>query len=161
MKHLQYFQKRKPASIEVSVDVRGFGDKCRNGNALKKYKQTLAGKEVSSHNPNVADRIRNYCIYILMFAPTGYAVVGKFKNSFEKNLLATKEGFKILRVIFLAVRNIAPVATCPKIVTQFKTISPELYTQIDTIWMTSDTVVSALWPYPFSLWMPYLRISNN
>ena len=79
-----------------------------------------------------------------MFVLTGHAVVSKFKNFYEKNVLATEDGLNILRVIFLAGSNIAP---------QFKTIAPDLYAQIDTICVTSETVVSALWQYTFSLWL--------
>ena len=68
MKHLQYFQKRKPASIDISVDASGSEGKSHDGSALKRYKQTLADSEALSHNQNVADRVRNYCLHILMFA---------------------------------------------------------------------------------------------
>ena len=157
MKHLQYFQERKPASTEIGVDTPGSKNKTRNGNALKKYRQ------------NVADGIRNYCLYLLMFVLTGYAVVGKIKNFYEKSGLTAKEGLKILRVIFMAVRDIAPqphkiqskIAAfvnhlyygdlSERLFTQFKTIAPDLYAQIDTVTVTSETVVSALWPYTLSL----------
>jgi len=145
MKHFQYFQNRKAASIDNSVDAPGSENKSSNGNAPKGYNQTLAGSETSLDNQNVADRIRSYCLYILMFVLTGHAVVSKFKNFYAKNVLATEDGLKILRVIFLAGSNIAP---------QFKTIAPDLYAQIDTICVTSETVVSALWPYAFSMWLP-------
>ncbi len=79
MKHLQYFQKREPASIAISVMRQDLKNKSRNGNAMKRYKQTLAGSGAYA-NTNVADRIRNYCMYILMFVLTGHAVLGKFKN---------------------------------------------------------------------------------
>ena len=145
MKHLQYFRKRKPASIDISVDASGFENKSRDDNALKIYKQTLAVSAVSSDNRSVADGIRNSCVYILMFVFTGHAIVSKFKNFYAKNVLATEDGLKILRVIFLAGSNIAP---------QFKTIAPHLYAQIDTICVTSEAVVSTLWPYAFSMWLP-------
>ena len=112
-------------------------------------------------------------MFILMFVLTSHAVVGKFKNFYEKNVLATKEGLKILRVIFLAGRNITSAkqqkiqSTITAVVnqlsygdvnerflTQFKTIALDLYVQIDTVSVTSETVVSALWPYTFSLWLP-------
>jgi len=172
MKHFQYFQKRKPASIDISIDASGFEDKSRDDNALKIYKQTLAGSEVSSDNPNVADRIRNSCVYILMFVLTCHAVVSKFKSFFEKNVLATEDGLKILRVIFLVGRNIGPSqqqniqsaitafvnqlsygVLSERLLTQSKTIAPGLYSQIDTVVGTSETVVSALWQNTFSLWL--------
>ena len=145
MKHFQYFQKRKAASIDNSVDAPRFENKSLNDDALKGYNQTLAGSEASSGTQNVADRIRNYSLYILMFFFTGHAIVSKFKNFYAKNILATEDGLKILRVIFLAGSNIAP---------QFKTIAPHLYAQIDTICVTSEAVVSTLWPYAFSMWLP-------
>lgn len=167
MKHLQYSQKRKPASIDVSADAPGSQNKSPY---LKRYKQEVAGSEVSSHSPNVADRIRNYCLYILMFVLTGHAIVDKIKNAYEKNVLATKEGLKILRVIFFAGRNITPAqqqkiqstiaafvdhvsyGDLPeRFLTQFRIIAPDLFAQIDTVIVTSETVVSALWPYTFSL----------
>ncbi len=144
MKHFQYFRKRKPASIDNSVDAPGTENKSRNDDALKGYNQTLAGSAASSDNQNVADRIRNYCVYILMFVLACHAVVSKFKNFYAKNVLATEDGLKILRVIFLAGSNIAP---------QFKTIALDLYAQIDTVIVTSETVVSALWQYTFTLWL--------
>src|SRR5688572_15047071 len=105
MKHLQYFQERQPASIAISRDAPGSEERSRKGNDLKRYKQTLSASE-GSCNLNVAGRIRNYCLFILMFVLTSHAVVGKFKNSFEKNVLATKEGLKVLRLIFLVGRSI-------------------------------------------------------
>ena len=172
MKHLQYFQKREPASIAISSDAPGSVEKSRHGNAMKSYKQTLAGTD-GSCNLNVAGRIRNYCMFILMFVLTSHAVVGKFKNSFEKNVLATKEGLKILRVIFLVGRSITSAkqqkiqSSITAVVNQlsygdvnerfftpFKATALDLYLQIDTACVTSETVVSALWPYVFSLWLP-------
>ena len=144
MKHLQYFRKRKPASIDISVDASGFENKSRDDNALKIYKQTLAGSEGSSNNPGVADGIRNSCVCVLMFVLTCHAVVSKFKNSYAKDVFATEDGLKILRLIFLACSNIAP---------QFKTIAPDLYAQIDTVIVTTEAVVSALCQYAFSLWL--------
>jgi len=167
MKHLQYFQKRKPASIDDSFDVPGSENKSQ-----KVYNQTLAGSEDSSRSQNVADRLRNYCVYILMLALTCHAGVSKCKNSFAKNVLATEDGLKILRVIFLARRNIAlshhqkiqSTITAfvnqlsygdpsERLLTQFKTLAPGLYAQIDTVVVNSETVVSALWQYTFSLWL--------
>lgn len=172
MKHLQYFQEREPASIAISSDAPGSEEKSRNGNDLRLYKQTLAGTE-DSGNPNVADRIRNCCIFILMFVLTSHAVVGKFKIFFGKNVLATKEGLKILRVIFLIGRSITSAkqqkiqSSVTAVVNQlsygdvnerfftpFKTIALDLYAQMDTACVTSETVVSSLWPYVFSLWLP-------
>jgi hypothetical protein len=145
MKHFQYLQKGKPALKDISVDASRFEGKSRDGIALKRYKQTLAGSEALSHNQNVADRIRNYCLHILIFILTGHAVVTKFKNFYAKNVLATEDGLNILRVIFLAGSNVAP---------PFKAIAPGLYAQIDTIYVISETVVSALWPYAFTMWLP-------
>ena len=153
MKHLQHFQKKNSESIGISLDAPGSEDKTCEVNALKSCKQTLADSEASSHNPNVADNIKNYCLYILMFLLTGYAVLGKFKNAYEKNVLVTNEGINILRVIFLAGRNIASGDLPERLLTQFKTISPDLYAQIDAVSVTSETVVSALWQYTFSLWL--------
>ena len=172
MKHLQYFQEREPASIAISSDAPGFEEKSHNGNDLKRCKQTLAGTE-GSFNSNVADRIRNYCMVILMFVLTSHAVVAKFKNSFEKNIWVTKEGLKVLRVIFLVGRSITSAKqqkiqssvtvvvnqlsygdVNERFFTPFKATALELYLQIDTACVTSETVVSAIWPYVFSLWLP-------
>jgi hypothetical protein len=172
MKHLQYFQERKPASIDVSVYATGSEDKRRNGRTLKKYGQEVIDSEASSHKQNAADRIRNYCLYILMFVHTGHAVVDKIKNCYKKNVLATKEGLEILRIIFLAGRNITPAQQQKiqstivafvnnlsygnppdRLLTQFKTIAPDLFTKIDAVIVTSETVVSALWPYTLRLWL--------
>jgi hypothetical protein len=174
MKHLQYFQRQKRASIDISIDASGSENNTRNDIPLRGYKQTLAGSEATSNIQNVADSIRNYCLYILMFALTGYAVVSKLKSSYEKNVLATKEGLKILRAIFLAGRNIVPAyqqniqstitafvnqlayGDLPeRLLTQFKAIAPGLYAQIDSISVTSEAVVSVLWQYTFSIGLPY------
>jgi len=172
MKHLQYFQKRKPALIAISSDAPGSVEKSRLGNAMKSYKQTIAGTH-GSCNLNVAGMVNNYCMFILMFVLTSHAVVGKFKNSFEKNVLATKEGLKVLRVIFLFGRSITSAKqqkiqssvtvvvnqlsygdVNERFFTPFKATALELYLQIDTACVTSETVVSAIRPYVFSLWLP-------
>lgn len=174
MKHLQYFQTPKSASIDISLDTPGTEGESHSSNALKRYKQTLAGLWASSPNPNLADSIKNGCQYFLMFVLTGHAVVSKFKNFYEKNVLTIEDGVNILRVIFLACRNVAPVHQqkiqsvimvlvnqlssgnfCKGLLTQFKTIAPDLYAQFDTAIVTSETVVSALWPYISSIGMPY------
>ena len=172
MKHLLYFQKREPALIAISSDVPGSVEKSRHSNAMKSSKQTIAGTD-GSCNLNVAGRVRNYCMFILMVVLTSGAVVGKFKNSFEKNVLATKEALKILRVIFLvggsrtsakqqkiqssvtAVVNQLSYGDANEIFfTPFKATALELYLQIDAVCVTSETVVSAIWPYVFCLWLP-------
>jgi hypothetical protein len=171
MNHLQYFQKREPVSIAISSDAPRSVEKSRHSNAMKSSKQTVA--EDGSCNLNVAGRVRNYCIFILMFVLTSHAVVSKFKNSFEKNVLATKEALKVLRVIFLVGRSITSAkqqkiqSSITAVVNQlsygdfderffspFKATALELYLQIDTACVTSETVVSASWPYVFSLWLP-------
>ena len=162
MKHLQYFQKRQPASIAISSDAPESVEKSRHGNAMKSFEQTLAGAD-GSCNLNVAGRVRNYCMFILMLVLTSHAVVGKVKNSFGKNVLATKEGLKIMRVIVLAGRNIAPAQPqkiqstiaafvnhvfygdlSERLVNQFMTVAPDLYSQIYSLSVGSDTVVFAL-----------------
>jgi len=172
MKHLQYFRKRGLASIAISSDAPGSVEKSRHSNGMKSYEQTVAGTDASC-NLNVASRVRNYCMFILMFVLTGHAVVGKFKTSFEKNVLATKEGLKFLRVIFLVGRSITSARqqkiqssvtavvnqlsygdVNEKILTPFKAIALDLYLQIDAACVTSEAVVSGLWPYVFSLWLP-------
>ena len=154
MKYLQYFQKMKPASIDIPLDAQGYEIKSHN-------------RAAALYKVHVADRISNYCLYILMFVLTAHAVVDKFKKTFW----VTKEGLKILRVVFLAVRSTAPgqlqkiqsaiigfgkrlcYGDLPeKLLTQLKTIALDLCTQFDTVRVDSDTVVSALWSsYIFSL----------
>src|SRR5688572_4224262 len=172
MKHLQYFQKRKAASIDNSIDAPGSENKSRNDNAQKWINQTLAGLEPSSHGQNFADRIGNYCVHILIFVLTCHAIVSKFKNSYEKNVLTAEDGLKILRVIFLTGRNIVPAQQQniqslitafvnqlfygyppERLLTQLNTIAPGLHGQINTVIVTSEAVVSALWKYTFSLWL--------
>ena len=143
MKHLQYFQKKGPAPIDISMNAPGSEDRSRNGNALKRYKQTLACSAGSSHNQLIADRIRNYSLHILMFVLTGHAVLGKFKNVYEKNVLAANEGLNILRIIFLAGRG----NFSEKFLTQIKTIALVVNAQIDTVMASIETVVWAIWPY--------------
>jgi len=171
MKHLQYSQKRRPSSIDISGDASGSEGKSRDASVLKIYKQTLAGSEALSHNPNVVDNIRTYCLYTLTFVLTAHAVVSKFKNFYERNVLSTEDVSNILRVIFFAVRNLTPARQqkiqsaiaafvnqisylCEGLLAQFKAISGDLYTQIDTVGATSSTVVLTIWQYTFSLWLP-------
>ena len=51
----------------------------------------------------------------------------------EKMFWPREEGLNILRVIFLAGRNIACGNLPERLLTQFKTIAPDLYAQIDTV----------------------------
>ena len=107
-----------------------------------------------------------------MFVLTCHAIVSKFKNSYEKNVLTAEDGLKILRVIFLTGRNIVPAQQQniqslitafvnqlfygylpERLLTQLNTIAPGFHGQINTVIVTSEAVVSALWKYTFSLWL--------
>ena len=59
-------------------------------------------------NNQTSDRIRNYCLHILIFILTCHAVFGEIKNGYEKNILASKESLKILRARLLEDGNITP-----------------------------------------------------
>ena len=105
-----------------------------------------------SDNHNLSDRIRNYCLHILMFILTCHAVFGEIKNGYEKNISGTRQSLTILRARLLDGENMTPaqrrkiqstIATLVDhvayydltegLLSQFKTIVPELYAQIDTI----------------------------
>ena len=103
-------------------------------------------------NHNLSGRIRGYCLHILMFILTCHAVFGEIKNGYEKNISGTKQSLTILRARLLDEENMTPgqrhriqstIATLVDhvayfdltegLLSQFKTIAPELYAQIDTI----------------------------
>src|SRR5688572_26159212 len=131
MKNLQHFENLEPESIDVPLD---------------------ASLQTIRANHNWADRIRNYCLHILMFILTCHAVFGEIKNGYEKNISGTKKSLAILRASLLDDENITPwqrrkiqstIATLVDhvayydltegLLSQFQTIAPELYAQIDTI----------------------------
>jgi hypothetical protein len=124
MKNFQHFEKRESESIDIPFDA----------------------------PQAIGDRIRNYCLHILMFILTCHAVFGEIKNGYEKNISGTKQSLTILRATLLDDENSTPrqrrklqstIATLVDHVTyydlteglliQFKAIAPELYAQIDTI----------------------------
>ena len=125
MKNFQHFEKREPESIDIPFDA---------------------------HHRPIGDRIRNYCLHILMFILTCHAVFGEIKNGYEKNISGTKQSLTILRARLLDDENMTPwqrrkiqstIATLVDhvayydltegLLIQFKAIAPELYAQIDTI----------------------------
>jgi hypothetical protein len=131
MKNFQHFEKRKPESRDITFD---------------------ASTSAINDNHNLADRIRNYCLHILMFILTCHAVFGEIKNGYEKNISGTKQSLAILRASLLEDENMTPghrrkiqstIATLVDhvayydltegLLTQFKTVAPELYAQVDTI----------------------------
>ena len=131
MKNLQHFENLEPESIDVPL--------------MRRYRAIRA-------NHNRADRIRNYCLHILMFILTCHALFGEIKNGYEKNISGTKESLAILRARLLDDESMTPwarrkiqstIATLidhvayydltEGLLIQFKTIAPELYAQIDTI----------------------------
>lgn len=152
MKHLQYFQKRKSAPIDSSVEAENESHNC---NVFKSYKQLLADSDGSSYNQLIAGSIRTYFVRILVFILTGHAVLGKFKNVYEKNVLAANEVLNILRIIVLAGRNIACDEFPERLLTELLATARVLYTQIDAINVASEAVVKILWSYIFILWMPH------
>jgi hypothetical protein len=131
MKNLQHFEKRERESIDIPFDA-----------------PTLA----ISNSYSFADRIRNYCLHMLMFILTCNAVFGEIKNGYEKNISGTKESLASLRASLVEDEGMTPAgrrkiqATIATLVdhvayydltegllVQFKTIAPELYAQVDTI----------------------------
>jgi hypothetical protein len=102
--------------------------------------------------PNLADRIRHSCLYVLLFGLTCHAVFGEIKNGYEKNISGSKQSLTVLRkqladdgnitaahrrkiqsTIETLVNHIAYYDLTEGLLSQFKTIVPELYAQIDTI----------------------------
>jgi hypothetical protein len=101
--------------------------------------------EPLSFSKGLADRVRNYCMSMLMFVVTGHAVALKFKNMYEKNASVVKEGVQILRIFFLTGRNIL-YDDCQGLLIQVKGFAPDLYAQVDAI-TPGYTVVSIFLQY--------------
>jgi len=102
--------------------------------------------ELLSFSKGLTDRVRNYCISMLMFVVAGHAVALKFKNMYEKNASVVKEGVQILRIFFLAGRNIF-YDGCQGLLIEVRDFAPDLYAQIDTTGIPSDTVASIFLQY--------------
>jgi hypothetical protein len=126
MKNFQHFEKRELESIDIGFDASSSG--------------------------KLSDRIRNYCLHILIFMLTCHAVFGEIKNGYEKNISGTKQSLAILRAKLLDEENMtsgqrrkiqSTIATLVDhvayydltegLLRQFKTIAPELFAQVDTI----------------------------
>jgi hypothetical protein len=125
MKKLQHFENRESESIDIPFDA---------------------------PPQAIGDRIRNYCLHILMFFLTCHAVFGDIKNGYDKNISGTKQSLAILRARLLEdesmtaaqrrkiqstiatlVDHVAYYDLTEGLLSQFKIIAPELYTQVDTI----------------------------
>ena len=131
MKNFQHLEKREPESKDIPFEAR---------------------PQAKSDNHTLADKIRNYCLHILMFILTCHAVFGEIKNGYEKNISGTKQSLAFLRARLLEDESMTPahrrkiqstIATLVDhvayydltegLLSQFETIAPELYAQIDTI----------------------------
>ena len=149
MKNLRHLTRRHPETIDDSVDATQSGQLSSRDDGLKKSNQPSARL---TENETMADRIRKYCLYILLFVLTSHAVFGEIKNGYEKNIFSSKESLKILRAKLLEDGNLTPdqrrrlqstiailvdhvsyYELTQSLLTQFKTIAPQLYAEIDTI----------------------------
>jgi hypothetical protein len=147
MKNLRDLPKRQ--TIGNAADASPSEHLNSSDNGLKRSNQISA---CSTENETVADRIRKYCLYILLFVLTSHAVFGDIKNGYEKNIEASKESLKILRAklledgsitvaqrrrlqstIAILVNHVSYYQLTEGLLIQFKTIAPELYAEIDTI----------------------------
>jgi hypothetical protein len=117
-----------------------------------KILQHLEKRNPALEVSNLADRIRHCCLYVLIFGLTCHAVFGEIKNGYEKNISGSKQSLtdlrarlvddgnitsahrrKIQSTIETLVDHITYFDLTEGLLTQFKTIAPELYAQIDTI----------------------------
>jgi len=122
-----------------------------NPELLKKEIRTAADRTASTKTKNLEDRIRRSCINVLFLILTCHAVFGEIKNGYG-NIRATKESLRILRALLFEDVNINPAKRrkiqetienfenhisyydlTENLLTQFKSIAPELYAQVDTI----------------------------
>jgi hypothetical protein len=152
MKNFQHLDKLEPDSIEIPFDSAFSMNKRGRDSVSKKDSQNVEASNSMNDNNNVADRIRNYWLHVLIFVLTCHAVFGEIKNGYEKNISASKESLKILRASLLEHPNMttaqrrkvqSTIATfvdhvsyyelTESLLVQFKSIAPELYAQIDTI----------------------------
>lgn len=141
--------KRPSESNDKCVDAAQSQHLSSSDNGLIKSNQTSASLP---ENETTADRIRKYCLYVLLFVLTSHAVFGEIKNGYEKNILASKESLKILRAklledggltaaqrrklqstIAILVDHVSYYELTESMLNQFKTIAPQLYAEIDTI----------------------------
>jgi hypothetical protein len=149
MKHQRYFRKVKPALVDVSVYATGSETKPRNVNALNKQGQTLTLSDAPLQIQNAFDRLLKYWSSILMIGLTVHAGVDKLASFFEEDVLASKEGLKIMRGIFSLGRNMTPArqqkiqstiaaflnyladdALAARMLNQFTSIASDLYAQL-------------------------------
>jgi hypothetical protein len=149
MKNLQHLTRRQPEKIDNAVDAAQSEHLSTSDDGSK---QTFQPSACLIETETIADRIRKYCLYILFFILTSHAVFGEIKNGYEKNIKASKESLKILRATLLEDGSLAPAhrrriqssiaalvdhvsyyELTESLLIQFKTIAPELYSQIDTI----------------------------
>jgi len=148
MINLRHLTKRQPATIDNTVHAIQSEHLTSSDDELNKSNQTSASLTA---NETVADRIRKYCLYILLFVLTSHAVFGEIKNGYEKKILGSKESLKILRAklhdvsitpaqrrriqstIAVLVDHVSYYELTEGLLTQFKTIAPALYAEIDTI----------------------------
>jgi hypothetical protein len=151
MKNLQQLEKLESEMgipFDAPLPVNSFGGE---SNLTSLNRNVVLSREIRIKS-NAGDRIRNYCLYILLFCITCHAVFGKIKNGYEKNINASKESLEILRARLLEDRNMAPVqrrkiqstiatfvnhisyyGLTESLLDQFKTIAPGLYAEIDTL----------------------------
>lgn len=149
MKNLQHLNKRQSETLDKPVDAAQSEHLSITNDEPNKSRQTSACPIDSETMP---DRIRKYCLYILLFVLTSHAVFGEIKNGYEKNIGNSKESLKVLRAKLLEDGNLtaaqrrrlqSTIATLvnhvsyyeltESLLTQFKTIAPQLYAEIDTI----------------------------
>ena len=151
MKNFQHFEK-PDAEIYIPFDAPPSVNTSGKDSVSKQHNKNSAGSLALTDNHNVANRIRNYCLNILAFILTCHMVFGEIKNGYEKNILSSKESLKILHAnlredgsitpaqrrkmqstIAILVEHVSYYELTESLLTQFKTIAPELYAEIDTI----------------------------
>ena len=90
--------KRQSETTDTYVDAAHSEHLGSSDDGLIKSNQTSASL---SENETVADRIRKYCLYILLLVLTSHAVFGEIKNGYEKNIVSSKESLKSYMQSFL------------------------------------------------------------
>ena len=149
MKYLRYFRNVKSVLIDVSVYAAGPENKLRKVNVLINHGQTLTLSNAQSQIQNAFNRLRKHWLSILLIGLTVHSCVDKLASFFEEDVLASKEGLKIMRLIFLLGRNMTPArqqkiqstiaafldqltdgVLAERMLNQCKTIAPDLYAQL-------------------------------
>ena len=151
MKTFQASGQRVSTTIPTPIRIVP-SDTAKNSKRMDHPAVMIFGKQSLSENQQCADRVRHYCLYTLTLVLAFHAAFGEIKNGYEENILGAKEALTILRQSLISERDMSAVqrrkvqATITTLLNHityydltenllihFRSIAPELYSQIDTI----------------------------